>query len=200
MLGYAKSSNVPPAAFAAALPVLATIARRRLVTLPPGFHVMWGLPLMQHSPTAATVDFLAAAVQSGQDSATDGAGWQGDLLAWLRTAAPAEVAPAAIAASVTAILKLSSGEEAGDSSGSGSCGGGNSGCDFDAIDATISLTSLGYGSSGYDRWWHWWQEDGEFSRQLAGIIRGAAGSRATAPPCLLTLICQLDMSVRHPPH
>ena len=169
VLGYVKAPHVPPASFTAALPLLATIARKRLAQLPPGFHKLWGLPLLEQAPSPAVLDFATAAVASGQGAAIDSATWQPALLHWLRTAA-AVTAPSSVSAAVAAVLKLpDGGSSGGGSSSSDDSGGGDSG-DGAAEDAP-SLGTLRPGAE--DRWWHWWQEDASLSAQIAGLIRGA---------------------------
>jgi hypothetical protein len=165
VLGYAKSANVPPASFAAALPVLATSARRQLAQPPPGFHRLWGLQLLQQSPSRASLDFATAAVLSGRDIALDSGSWQPEFLSWLHTA-PGAAEPGSIVEAVAAILKLplpSDGAPCSSSSGS--------------IDEAPSLGRL---SADADRWWQWWQEDSALSAQIAGLIRGELLMRARA--------------------
>lgn len=161
-LGYAKSANVPPASFAAALPVLATIARRRLAgQLPPGFHKLWGLPLLQQIPSPAALDFVAAAVVSGADTAVDATSWQPDVLQWLRSAAAA-TAPGSLVMTVAAVLRLPL-------DACGSSGGGSGSGSLASEDAP----SLGRLPADADcSWWQWWQEDVALSAQVAGLIRG----------------------------
>jgi hypothetical protein len=175
VLGYAKSANVPPASFAAALPVLATSVRRQLAQPPPGFHRLWGLQLLQQSPSRAALDFSTAAVLSGRDIALDSGSWQPKFLSWLHTA-PGGAEPGSIVEAVAAILKLSlpSGSAPGSSSSGGS--GGISGSGGSSEDAP----SLGRLSVDADRWWQWWQEDSVLSAQIAGLIRGEMLMRARA--------------------
>lgn len=194
MLGYAKSANVPAAGLAAALPVLATIARRRLVQLPPGFHRLWGVPLLSGPASPAALDFAAAAITSGQgDAAIDAASWQPEVLSWLQGAPPA-AAPSSVAAVVAALLNLPE-EAASNSSSSGTAsgylaqqpgsppggppGGGSGGGGIAGGSAVVAgsedvAPSLGVlGPAGdADSWWHWWQEDAHLSAQLAGVVRG----------------------------
>lgn len=170
VLGYAKSANIPAASFSAALPVLATIAHRRLAQLPPGFHKLWGLALLDQLPTPAGLELVAAAVAAGQDAAVDGASWQPGMLQWLRSAASA-AAPGSIVAATAAVLRMADGGSAARTaaeacgSTSGSCGGSGSGADEDT-------PSLGRLPPHTDLWWHWWQEDVALSAQLAALIRG----------------------------
>lgn len=168
MLGYARSANVAPAGLAAALPALATIARRRLVQLPPGFHKLWGLPLRDSDPTQGAVEFAAAAIRSGQDSAVvDGASWQPGMLEWLRSASAA-LPPSCMVDMVAAILKLPDGEQpVGSKAGDGPEGDGTSGSGGD------DAPSLGVLPAREEAcWWQWWQEDVVLSAQLATLVRG----------------------------
>lgn len=180
MLGYARSANVPAASFTAALPVLATVARRRLAgQLPPGFHRLWGLPLLDQLPTPAALDLAEAAALSGADAAVDAAAWQPGLLQWLRSAAPASAAGSLVAV-VAAVLRLPP-DIGGAGSGGGSGGGSSWGSGTSAEDAP-SLSRL---SADADcSWWQWWQEDAALSAQLAGLIRGASQPGVAGWGCL----------------
>jgi hypothetical protein len=62
---HALSPHIPSAAFEACAALLGAIAQRQLAPLPPGFHTLWGLPLLQHPPSQALLEFAAAALQSG---------------------------------------------------------------------------------------------------------------------------------------
>lgn len=168
VLGYAKAANVPQAGLAAALPVLATIAGRRLVQLPPGFRRLWGLPLRGFAPTQGTLEFTAAAIRSGQDSAVvDAASWQPDMLEWLRSATPA-MPPKCMVDVLVAILKLPDEEQpATDRSTSGPA---PQDCPGSSSDDAPSLGVLS--AQGEGRWWQWWQEDAPLSAQLAGLAQG----------------------------
>ncbi|PSC71129.1 serine threonine-kinase ATM isoform X1 [Micractinium conductrix] len=171
-LGYAKSANVQASGAAAALAVLAVVARRRLVQLPPGFHRFWGLPLLAGDASQAALEFAAAAVRSGQDAEVDAASWHPALLTWLGAAPPA-AAPDAAAAVLAALLRLSQleGDTPGsreDSSGSDGGGGGPD----DAPSLGVLRASDG------ERWWQWWQEDAALPRQLAALVRGELLMRA----------------------
>ncbi|KAL4452130.1 hypothetical protein ABPG75_007792 [Micractinium tetrahymenae] len=180
VLGYAKSANVPPAGLAAALPVLATIARRRLVQLPPGFHKLWGLALRGSAPTQGAVGFAAAAIRSGQDSAVvDAASWQPETLEWLRSAPPA-LPPSCMVDVVAAILKLPEDEQpaASSSAGGGGPQGGGAGSGSGSGDDAPSLGVLAAREEG--RWWQWWQEDVLLSAQLASLVRGELLMRSRA--------------------
>jgi hypothetical protein len=171
-LGYARSANVRTAGAAAALPVLATIARRRLVQLPQGFHRFWGLPLLGGDASPGALDFAAAAVRSGQDAEVDAASWHPALLAWLQ-AAPAAADPNSVAAVVAALLKLPQYE-----------GGGGSCRSSSGPDDAPSLGPLT--AADGERWWQWWQEDAALPGQLAALIRGAGDWGRGAACCLST--------------
>jgi hypothetical protein len=165
VMGYAKAPNVHPASFAAALPVLATLARRRLVQVPPGFHKLWGLPLLQQIPSPAGLDFLTAAALSGRDVAIDGSAWQPAFLQWLR-AAPGAAAPAGLAAAIAAVLRLPELPGCKIDAGTGRRRDNSSGSN-----ASPSLSRMPAEGEG---WWHWWHDDSTLAAQLAGLIRGEA--------------------------
>ncbi|KAL4857208.1 Serine/threonine-protein kinase ATM [Chlorella vulgaris] len=165
VMGYAKAPNVHPASFAAALPVLGTLARRRLVQVPPGFHKLWGLPLLQQIPSPAGLDFLTAAALSGRDAAIDGSAWQPAFLQWLR-AAPGAAAPAGLAAAIAAVLRLPELPGCKIDAGTGRRRDNSSGSN-----ASPSLSRMPAEGEG---WWHWWHDDSTLAAQLAGLIRGEA--------------------------
>lgn len=167
VLGYARSANVPPSGLAAALPVLATIARRRLVQLPIGFHRLWDLPLFSSAPTQGAVEFAAAAVRSGQDSAVlDAASWQPGMVEWLRSASSV-LPPSCMADVVAAILKLPD-ELATSHSADGDADEGGEGSN--SADDAPSLAVLPAREESC--WWQWWQQDALLFAQLAGLVRG----------------------------
>lgn len=62
---HALAPHTPAAAFEAAAVVLGAIAQRQLAPLPPGFHTLWGLPVLEHPPSQPLMHFAAAALQSG---------------------------------------------------------------------------------------------------------------------------------------
>lgn len=169
VLGYAKSANVPAASFPAALAVLTTLAQRRLVQLLPGFHKLWGLPLLDQLPTQAGLEFVAAAVAAGQDAAVDSALWQPSMLQWLRAAA-SSAAPSSIVAAAAAVLRMVAGPATAED-GAAACGG-SGGCGSGGSDASDDTPSLGRLPSGADLWWQWWQKDAALSTRVAALIRG----------------------------
>lgn len=171
MLGYAKSANVPAASFPAALAVLATLAQRRLVQLPPGFHKLWNLPLLDQLPSPAGLEFVAAAVAAGQDAAVDSASWQPAMLQWLRSAA-SSAAPDSIVEGAAAVLRMA-GSPATAAAGAAGCGGGGGGGSGSSSEASEDTPSLGRLPPHADLWWQWWQEDAHLSTRVAALIRGA---------------------------
>lgn len=144
--------------------MLSTLAQRRLVQLPPGFHKLWGLPLLDQLPTQAALEFVAAAVGAGQDAAVDSALWQPGMLQWLRSAA-SSAASDSIVVAAAAVLRMVDAPTAG-SSAVRECGSSGSG-------ASEDTPSLGRLPPAAYLWWHWWQEDTALSARVAALIRGA---------------------------
>lgn len=155
---------MPAASFPPALAVLSTLAQRRLVQLPPGFHKLWGLPLLDQLPTPAALEFVAAAVGAGQDAAVDSALWQPGMLQWLRSAA-SSAASDSIVVAAAAVLRMAAAHAAA-SSAARECGSSGS-------RASEDTPSLGRLPPTADLWWQWWQEDAALSARLAALIRGA---------------------------